>query len=365
MGYDLYMSGLGIASRGRSLVELDRLASEQGAPHGIITVDCSDPHEIDDGIHVEALPTVDEIYKIRVFAVDTSELYQDQSITRDVIARTESRYRNLHTSVEEYDPMLEEDIVRSLHFESGKTKNALVVSYLVGKDLAPRDQEISFGRVQVVENLRYDNFGTRCRSGQQFEYFARAAAFILHHLAPSSIANPELAFKGLTENWNHRPFKTGADINQIFMVCSNFLVAQLINDQDLGIFRVHDPLDDTHAEIMSPKLARFSSKPGPHRGLGLERYTRVTSPLRRAEDFIMHGLLRARYDNPEYKYTSRDRKNVAATIQKLNQRIVSALFDGNLSMREDDFWVPPSVTGETSLQAPGSGFASRLLGLPS
>ena len=52
-----------IAPRGTSFMELDQAASTQGAPYGIITADCSDPHEIDDGLCVEALPSGSEAFR--------------------------------------------------------------------------------------------------------------------------------------------------------------------------------------------------------------------------------------------------------------------------------------------------------------
>jgi exoribonuclease-2 len=41
------------------------------------------------------------------------------------------------------------------------------------------------------------------------------------------------------------------------------------------------------------KPSKLSTQPEPHAGLGLERYTRATSPLRRYSDLLAHQQLRA------------------------------------------------------------------------
>lgn len=346
---------LGIAPRGPGLnvIELDRMACERDAPFGIITADCSNPHEFDDGIAIEPLPAECELYRVYVFSADTSRLYLNEDIVRQVIRRTESRYENTGTELEAYEPMLPEHQIRRHHFAEGTERSALAISFIVGVQQPPTEFSVGFGNVSVNHNLRYDEFGKLCGSNQNFEPYGRAAALILHHLAPKSVADPESAYLALTNSKKETAFKKGSDINQILMVSANHVVGQLVKDE-LAIFRTHDTQDDSFAEVMSPLLARFSSTPSKHEALGLDVYTRVTSPLRRAEDFIMLGLLRARQEHRPT--TSRDRKLVAATVQKLNQRIVSAAFSGRLTLRDEDFWVRPTPGFNN-----GSGFATKIL----
>ena len=341
------VDGFGIAPRGGpNIVLLDALASEHDQPVGIITADCSDPHEIDDGLAVEALPAEKELYRVSAFAVDTSPLYTDEDVVRQVIRQTESRYENIGTSMEGYDPMLAQHLIRRRHFAAGQVRDALVISYLIGRDQPPTDATLTFGKVEVLENLRYDDFGQRCSKQEQYLAFGRTAALILHHLADGRVPDPDQAHHRIMQADEHTTFKRGSDINQIHMVGANHAAAWINADSELGIYRVHDPTDGRFAEIMSPKLARFSATPGPHNALGLDRYMRVTSPLRRAEDFIMHGLFRARFEGR--KFTGRDRKLVAAAIQKLNQHIASAAFHGTLTLRDEDFWVPPAANAATN-----------------
>lgn len=333
---------LGVAPRGGpNLVILDALASERDLPVGIITADCSNPHEIDDGLAAVAMPTDKELYRVSAFAVDASPFYTDEDIVRQVIRQTESRYENVGTSMEGYDPMLAQHLIKKRHFVAGQLRDALIISYLIGREQPPSDLSLTFGKVEVVENLRYDDFGQRCSEEDQYKIFGRTAALILHHLARGKVPDPDEAHHEMMQADEHTTFKRGSDINQIHMVGANHAAARINAESELGIYRIHDPTDGRFAEIMSPRLARFSATPGPHTALGLDRYMRVTSSLRRAEDFIMHGLFRAQFE--KRPYTGRDRRLVAAAIQKLNQHIASAAFNGTLSLRDEDFWVPPDA----------------------
>jgi len=57
--------------------------------------------------------------------------------------------------------------------------------------------------------------------------------------------------------------------------------------------RQPEGMAEMHAYRRLFKPSRASLQPGPHFGLGLEAYTRVTSPLRRYADLVVHQQLRA------------------------------------------------------------------------
>ena len=335
-----------IAQRVTPLVELDRRASVAEAPVGIITADCTGAHEYDDGIAIEALPSATELYRVSVFAADTSPLYGNEDIMRDVLRKTTSVYRNERTPVEAYDPMLPEGIVRRLHFSRGNTRSALVVSFIIGQDHPPDDVTIGFGQVEVNRNYNYKKFGEKCRYSDNLKAFGRAAAYILHYLGPEP-GSMDDDYRNLIHVLPQEVFRRGANINQAFMVAANHLVgSQMEREERPAIYRVHDPFNPDFTEFVSPRLARFSAIPGRHKGLGLDVYTRVTSPLRRAEDFVMSGLLRARdTDRPLGK---RDRRIVASAVQRLNQHIISSAFEGSLPLRDEDLWTmaPDEVARE-------------------
>ncbi len=317
-------------------MELDEQASVVDAPFGIITADCTGAHEYDDGIAVTPLPSAEELYRVHVFAVDTSSLYNEETTVKRVLERTESLYGETTGGTSNYLPMLETPQIKRLHFAKGNTRDALTISFLIGAYQPPSDVTVGFGKVDVMANLRYDKFGHKCRRSPNFEPYARAAALIMKHLrAPDE---PEDA---LYHNLIHVPpsenFKRGSNINQSFMIGANYLVAALLQQEGrLAIYRTHDTTNGDWAEILSPRVAHYSKTPGKHDGLGLDVYTRVTSPLRRAEDFILHGLLRARADGRAL--TKRDEKIVQSGIQRLNQRIASLAFKGKVRLADEDLW---------------------------
>lgn len=327
---------------GPNVVMLDNRSSSPEAPYGIITADCSNPKEIDDGIFVEALPSEHEAYRVHVFTVDASKLYFDGAITQQVLKNTEARYLSPSTKTEAYLPMLEESQIRYLEFTKGRPKSALSVSFVVGPDVAPDNVEIGYGKIEVQKSFRYDQFGKSCRWSESFFGYGRAAAAIMHHLGFTDSTQPrehpsfEAAYHSLIHVPKHEKYKRGAYINQAFMVAACYFVARSMRDEPLAIFRVHDLNDTSFEEFIDSRLARFSTTPGPHHGLGLDVYTRVTSPLRRAEDFMMHGLLRARHEGRQL--TGRDHKLVKETVQRLNQRIALNAFKGKTDLGSDDQW---------------------------
>lgn len=325
-----------IATRGVSVAELDKRASEADSPFAVITADCSSPHEIDDAVSVEVLPSAQELYRVSVFAVDTSGLYKNETLVKDVLRKTESVYMNPGSSVEDYQPMLPEGLIRKLHFSKGKKpKSALAVSFMVGEGHPPSDVDLSFGHVEVTSNMHYRRFGEKCRYSPSFAPYGRASAYILQHL--SNAGNVEQNYSEIMHVPTNEGFRRGANINQSFMVAACYLVArEWARSGHLGMYRVHDPVNSSMNEVLSPRLAYFSESPGRHLGLGLDTYTRVTSPLRRAEDFVMHGLIRAIKEGEAL--TGRDRRIVASAVQRLNQRIAYHSFMGAPRMRDEDLW---------------------------
>jgi hypothetical protein len=316
-----------IAQRGLTLVELDARASESVKPYGIITADCSNPHEYDDGISVTPLPSAQELYKVSVFAADTSGMYFNEDTVKRVLKRTESRYRNPHSRTETYEPMLEEEQIQKTHFASGTIRSALVVSFIIGQMYPPDNVSISFGNVEVLKNYEYRKFGNKCKDEPGFKKYGRAAAFILHHLGTEYSDDEEAVHQSLIRVPQDESWQRGSNINQAFMVGANHLVAKTMQAEGrLAIYRTHDKRGATYAELIPPEFAMYSTTPGYHQGLDLSPYSRVTSPLRRGEDFMMHGLLRARQKDRDL--TGRDYDRITTMVQRLNQRIVSDIFQG-------------------------------------
>lgn len=326
-----------IAPRGITLVELDHSASDQYGPHGIITVDCSNPREYDDGIAVEQLPWEEELYRVSVFAVDTSPLYRDGGIVKQALENTESRYEQIGMGRERYTPMLSEEIVKDFDFRQDRVRDSIAVSFMIGKTIPPTDVSIDFGRVEILQNFDYKDFGGRCKGHDPYKRFGRAAALILKHLAYSEERDEESVLKSLVNVSRGRVWRRGANINSAYMIGANYLMAKQMVEQDkLAIYRVHDPTNKTLTEVFGPTISTFSTEPGPHKGLGLDVYARYTSPLRRLEDFVMHGLLRSYAEGRQLK--PYDHTVVQSAIRRLNQRVATKQFHGELKTSKTDVW---------------------------
>lgn len=319
-----------------TIVELDTGANEPGRPYGIVTADCSSPREIDDGVFVQPLPSSREAYRVGVCVADTSRLYDNSEVRGAVIEHPRAEYGQDGSG--SYRPMVGPDLIRRHEFKrrpGGNIRRALVVSFVVGEDNPPDQTEVEFGHVEVLRNHHYKRFGYRCRYSDSYEPYGRASAFIIHHLGYTTRGPKHTApqrdvnsiYRQLMHVPPHLAWERGSTINESFMVAANHLVGRMLAEEEdrVAIYRVHDPADMSTQDFLPPALARYSSEPGPHVGLSLTPYCRVTSPLRRGEDFVMSHLLRER--SAGRPVTGADRRVVATTIQRLNQLIMSDMLD--------------------------------------
>jgi exoribonuclease R len=334
-----------IVNRGPTIIELDRQASTHEAPYGIITADCSDPREIDDGIFVEELPTNREMYRVGVCVADTSSLFNNNDVFEQAMKRTAARYWDLQGDERGYDPMIDKGLIRDLEFKKGNVRDALIVSFVVGKTEAPTDVDIKFGKVEVTENLSYQDFALRYASEAASRKFSRASAFIIKHLQYVSGGdydspvhagtNPERIYNRLTLGTSEGIWSRGSKANESFMIAANHLVGRTLDQEGRpAVYRVHDPDDERYINFLPPDMATYDTKPGVHKGLNLSHYCRVTSPLRRLEDFVMSYQLHQRFIGQQP--TQRDERLVAAAVQRLNQYTAQELFQGPIRTSRQD-----------------------------
>lgn len=319
----LYDEPMIAARGGPNIFALDSHASEQDAPYLIYTADGSDPREIDDGIAVEPLPSASEVYRVRVCMADTSPAYLDDRVVRVAQDLVEARYLS-PADDQPYTPLLPLDVIRRRELRADRfVKSAMIVSYVVGQACPPTDVDIQFGTVEVVENLTYTGFGSGCRYGQSMAAVARAAVLT------RSQTGVNWDNKGVADEIVHdRPMTVparhfganGAKITSTFMVGACHLAGKFVRDHDIpAIYRVHNPADTTLNEFLDSSVAHFSLTPGLHANLGVDPYCRLTSPLRRLEDFVMCGILKAYHAKREIG--TRDERIMLETIRALNQRI--------------------------------------------
>lgn len=329
-----------ITPHGVNIFELDRLASTNDQPIGVIAADCWRPKEIDDAVYVQELPASQELYRVGVCVVDASKLYEDYRVLRDALTNTTAEYWDLPNGERGYKPMIDLRYIRRREFAAGYIRNALMVNFVIGPDQPMTDIEIKFGKVEVLQNMNFARFDKSCRYSDRFRKFGRAAAAIMQQLQYTSGGDEDTPLVGRSHEEihhqlihvpPHQRFIRGSKINEAFMVGAGSAVGrQFKEEKRLAINRVHDRTDTSFIEFLPPNIARFSTKPGRHDGLNIPEYVRVTSPLRRLEDFIMHRHLRLRAEGKNV--SERDERILVGAVQRLNSRIVQEFFAGGVHL---------------------------------
>jgi exoribonuclease II len=297
----------------------------------IITADCSFPKEIDDGIFVDQLDEQRELYRVGVCVADTSRLYANSDVVRQAYKKTAAKYWDLPGDERGYDPMIDPAFIREIEFTDGFRRDALIVTFSIGPKDAPERLGVSFGQVDVVKNRNYKEFSTHATFGTG-KRFSRASECIRDHLGYVAYGDhtgfrptwrPETDDEGGDPDLEGKGWKVGSKINESFMVAANHLVGLLARAESWPmIFRVHDPQDEQHLELVSSNVALYSRTPGRHEGLNLDPYCRVTSGLRRLDDFVnIFGLKQRALGRP---VTTHDVEQVAFAVRRLNQEVITA-----------------------------------------
>ncbi len=297
----------------------------------IITADCPFPKEIDDGLFVERMDEDHELYRVGVCVVDTSSVYDEPSVLEQAYTRTTAKYWDIPGDEPGYEPMIDPSIIKGLEFTAGSVRDALIVTFLVGAKKEPSDVSVSFGEVEVAHNMSYKDFAyyTSYRRGKKF---ANASRLIKDHLGYAAYGD----HAGTRPQWQEGQSlntlgraKRGSKMNEAFMVATNHLVGQMLANEDrqgLDIFRIHDPKhdpeDEQYIEFLPANVARFSTVPGLHAGLGLDPYCRVTSPLRRLDDFVMNYQLKQRFLGVQP--TAQDAGSVTLAVERLTQELIAS-----------------------------------------
>jgi exoribonuclease II len=296
----------------------------------VITADCSGPKEIDDGLYIELMDEDYELYRVGVCVADTSPFYNNTEVVKQAYDRTAAKYWDLPNGERGYDPMIDPEVIRDTELLAGTVREAMIVNFLVGPKMPPTSVDISFGRVGVIKNKNYKEFSNFVLKGPG-EDFQAASSYIRKHLGYIAYgdhagnrpawregqSNPEVANVS-AQGWKH-----GSKLNESFMVAANHLVGQLLAEEGRpAIYRVHDPEDEQYLDLISANVALYSRTPGLHAGLNLDPYCRVTSPLRRLDDFVMNHQLKKRFLGKQS--TLQDAKDVGFAVRRLNQEVIAA-----------------------------------------
>lgn len=303
-------------------IEIDHYASDPGMPFGIITADRDGTQLFDDGIDVTPLPAASEMYRVSIFVVDTSHLYLDDDIVDQVIERKETQLVYGNRGLESRVPLLDDDLTRDLHFSAKHGPlGARVVSFIVGKWCPPKDITITYGQVEVSQNLPYDVFGSMCQEHKTFRRYGRAAAQIIKHLS-RQYRDDEDIYQSLMSVDPDNAELRGLNINRAYMLAGNLLVGRGLRDESrIAAFRTNFFLNAAEARSLPLPLGRFSTTPGPHEGLGFDVYAPFTSPMRQASAFMNHGQLLLR--DLGKNATARDITILERTVAALNQNVAT------------------------------------------
>ena len=305
--------------------EASSKSSSEKLPYIVYSSDGSNPKEIDDAVFVEPLRSSAAEFLVGVCVADTSKLYANGDVRKQAMNNVHAEYWELPDHEMGYDPMIGEEHIRSIELTEGYLHNALVVSFVIGEKVPPTDVRIEFNKIEVTKNHTYKTFSGMTGTGKSAERFGAASNLILRHIAyeqgGDSSGRNKSGEEGIPMNVSYQSWSRGARLNEAFMVAANHLVGRVLRDEGRpAIYRVHDLSDPRYKEYVETNCARYTMEPGPHQGLGVDPYCRVTSPLRRLEDFVMNYQLKQRFLRKET--TKGDMDVMEQAIRTLNKRAI-------------------------------------------
>lgn len=225
----------------------------------------------------------------------------DSALDLDARARAANLYlpeRTVH--------MLPPGITHTLGLGLQETSPALSFGFRLNERAEPVDLQIKTTLIRVSRHT-YAGIGQRLDEPPFSALAAMAGRYRQRRLAAeaSSIDLPEVSVRVKGEDVVIRPLDRIASREMVtdIMLMAGEAVAGYALEQDIPIPFATQPPPEQSMELVGMasnyamrrqmKPSRVKTLEGPHSGLGLERYTRVTSPLRRYLDLVTHQQLRA------------------------------------------------------------------------
>jgi exoribonuclease-2 len=209
-------------------------------------------------------------------------------------------------------PMLPWSLTEQLGLGLATTSPALSIGFRLSSEAEITDVEVVLSQVRVtrltyadvdalLHESPFDRLGALCRRFHERRYGAGAAHIDMPEVSVR-VREGEVVIRPLPR-LESREMVTDA------MLMAGEAVARYALERDIPIpFATQSPpesvIETTGMAAMYASRRRFkpsrsSSEPAPHASLGLECYSRVTSPLRRYLDLVAHQQLRAHLTGTE------------------------------------------------------------------
>jgi exoribonuclease-2 len=228
-------------------------------------------------------------------------------VPADAEIDTEARSRGANLYLPEgVVNMLPEEVTQRLGLGLQETSPALSVGMRVADDGSLHDVEVCLTTVRV-QRISYAEADSRLADGPLREIVERTRRFRARRFAngAASIDLPEAIVRLVDGEVRIRPVEshTSREVVTDAMLMAGESVASYAMANDIAIPFVGQPVPEeirqpgtlsamyAYRRLFKPSSSSLGAQP--HFGLGLEVYTRVTSPLRRYLDLLTHQQLRA------------------------------------------------------------------------
>jgi len=238
-------------------------------------------------------------------------------------------------------PMFPEEIANHLaSLKKGEIRPALSFFITLDENAHILNYQILPSIIQVNQHLTYEEVNSLLTKEQTFQtLFSLALKARAKRLEQGGmvIALPELVFLFSSDNIvdikQRDPEQPGRILVAEFMILANYLAAMFMEKKGIpGIYRSQLPprdrvMNGTSKDIFILYLQRkllshseLKTRPAFHHVLGLDKYTSITSPLRRYLDLILQRQMVHYLQEGKPLYTEDDLSSLIPYFEEINHR---------------------------------------------
>jgi len=302
----------------------------------LLTIDGKDTRDFDDALHITRQG---ENFQVGVHITDASRIAKPGSpLFNEALARGTSIY-----FPEGPLPMLPQSVSEGiLSLIVGRPRAAMSIMVLLSPSGSVLDFSVIPSVVVVKRQLNYIEVNRLIGDDEELTALSRLSCILRErrlndgalilpfpdvniHIDPLDTDHIEVV---LTDS--DTPSRI---LVSEFMIIANTLAARFLAERETpGLFRSQPAprrrlaagyckdlfCNAQQRKLLSPMT--LSSKPNPHRSLGVSQYTTITSPIRRVLDLIMQHQLLALATRNGVLFSKKELKTFAATINNLLTR---------------------------------------------